>query len=100
MEFLGNKYDTNRPDAYVNFERSKEAFFDRNLDNQEWASHLKWLQDKIISRPKATDHFTTEQLENMGMVGVYKESLPTPKQSPVLFDAKSLIRALKAQRKI
>lgn len=31
----------------------------------------KWLSDKIIRDPKATDFYTVEQLKKMGMVGIY-----------------------------
>jgi len=38
---------------------------------EAWERHLQWLEDKDIRRPKATKTFTVEQLEKMGLVGVY-----------------------------
>lgn len=31
----------------------------------------KWLEGKVLGKPKATDTYTVEDLEGMGMVGVY-----------------------------
>jgi hypothetical protein len=30
-----------------------------------------WLADKVIMSPKATDHYTVDELRRMAMVGVY-----------------------------
>lgn len=38
---------------------------------QTWQRHLEYLKDKIIGRPKATNHYTVEELESFDMVGVY-----------------------------
>lgn len=35
---------------------------------------MKWLADKIIGEPKATDTYTVQELKDMGMVGVYSNS--------------------------
>lgn len=37
------------------------------------AAHVKWLKDKLIGRPKATETYTAEQLEAMGMIGIYAQ---------------------------
>ena len=45
------------------------------MSGQSHADALKhleaWLSDKIIGRPKASEKYTVEQLESMGMRGVY-----------------------------
>lgn len=66
MKWLTNIYNPNRPDAfqYIYSELGESI-------DQAWSNHLEWLKDKIILEPKATDTYTVEQLEEMGMVGVY-----------------------------
>lgn len=66
MRWITNTYDPSKPDAWISIiplpgQTHKEA--------EE--SHKKFLRNKIIARPKATDAFTVEQLEAMDMVGVY-----------------------------
>jgi len=40
---------------------------------EAWAQQERWLSDKTIGSPKATERYTVEQLEAMGFVGVYVE---------------------------
>lgn len=37
----------------------------------EWQYHLDWINENVIGPPKGTDHYTVEQLEEMGMIGIY-----------------------------
>jgi len=66
MKFLSNTYDPKRKDAKMHVVRSFHG-----TDEQAWKHHQEWLQGKVIGRPKATDAYSVEQLEEMGMVGVY-----------------------------
>lgn len=36
-----------------------------------WERHLEWVNSNVIGRPKATEKYTVEELENMGMIGIY-----------------------------
>lgn len=40
---------------------------------REWAEHLRWIREHVTGRPKASRYYTVEQLEKMGMIGVYAE---------------------------
>lgn len=63
---------------------SKSAFchsfeaMDAGLEamNQEWQAHLEWVRQNIVGKPQATEHYTSEQLEQMGMVGIYSNEKP------------------------
>ena len=71
MKFLSNTYNPNDEDKakmylVLNFRESRE---------DEWQRWLDWLKGKVIGRPQASDTYTVEQLEAMGLVGVYDSSL-------------------------
>ena len=66
FKFLTNIYDPNKEDAFWTVLRSWDE-----TQEQAWSHHLYWLKDKILGRPQESDFYTTEQLESMGMVGVY-----------------------------
>lgn len=53
-----------------------------------WNRQAEWLKDKIIGYPKATEHYTVQELLDMGYVGVY--SNPTLENK----DAKDFISAI------
>lgn len=38
---------------------------------EQWVKHLAWVNRNITDRPKATEAYTVEQLEAMGMIGIY-----------------------------
>ena len=38
---------------------------------EAWQAQERWLADKILGDPQATDYYSVEQLKQMGMVGVY-----------------------------
>ena len=38
---------------------------------EELKNHKKWLKDKVIGEPKATNFYTVKQLKDMGMIGIY-----------------------------
>lgn len=59
MRHLSNIYDHRKPDA-------------RNTTPEEaWRQHLEWINRNVIGRPQATETYTVEQLEAMGMIGIY-----------------------------
>lgn len=37
------------------------------------ARHRRWLEGKVIGKPRSSPYFTVEQLEEMGYIGVYVE---------------------------
>ena len=43
--------------------------------DREWQRHLDWINKNVIGRPKATKKYTVEELEEMGMVGIYKKGI-------------------------
>jgi hypothetical protein len=67
MKFLTNVFDPKHPDAkrYLSYRLNEDR-------EAQWQYHLKWLNDKVIGLPEASDAYTVEQLVNMGYVGVYK----------------------------
>ena len=52
--------------------RDPKNFSGDTLHRQEQEA-LEYLENKIIGRPKATERYSVEELEAMGLVGVYKE---------------------------
>ena len=67
MIWLTNTYDPTREDAKY----SLSVALNENRDEQ-WAKYLVWLDGFIIGRPAAGIH-SVEELEAMGMVGVYRK---------------------------
>ncbi len=53
------------------FHFSYEAYLDPHKADMEWQNHLNWIEKNIIGRPQASDIYSTEELEKMGMVGIY-----------------------------
>lgn len=68
---LSNIPDHRLDDARLNHCYHYEAFSDPEAMNSEWQSHLKWINDNVIGPPKATDWYTSTQLAEMGMIGIY-----------------------------
>lgn len=66
MKWLTNLYDPRLPDAHCMI-----SFRFDSTPMEAWREQSEWLKDKIISRPKATEYYTVEQLEKMNMVGIY-----------------------------
>lgn len=55
----------------VNAAMYVSSFF-RETPEQYLQHQKEYLSDKVISTPHATKHYSVKQLEDMGMVGVYK----------------------------
>lgn len=68
MEWLSNIYDPLKPDAQARL-------------GKQWKRHLDWHSEHIVGRPKATERYTTEQLEVMGMIGIYARDEETSQTS-------------------
>jgi hypothetical protein len=66
LRFLSNTYDPKQPDASYTCPRMSDQ-----TQQQAWESHARWLADKIIGDPQATEWYTVDQLKSMHMVGVY-----------------------------
>lgn len=64
MKWLTNTYNPYNPDAEVYFLPS---------ENYTFYDYLTWLKDKILGEPKATEKYTSQQLKDMGYVGVYSK---------------------------
>lgn len=64
--WITNTYDPSRPDAWATI-----FLMPGQTHREAEESQKEFLYNKIIARPKATDTHTVEQLEAMGMVGVY-----------------------------
>lgn len=66
MNWLTNIYNPTAPDAFLKLEVKENE--DRNI---AWEKYSKWLEDKVIGLPKATEYYTVEQLQKENLVGVY-----------------------------
>lgn len=69
LKFLTNAHKEITSDTVIRYfgESVEDA-----ISNQK-----KYRSGKIVGRPKSTAHFTTEQLEKMGLIGIYTKE-PTP----------------------
>jgi hypothetical protein len=73
MKFLTNTHDPKDVEgAKMSLALSFEDMSYPQGREIAWQRHLDYLSDKRIGRPQATTTYTVEQLEAMGMVGVYK----------------------------
>lgn len=43
--------------------------------HEDWLRHLEWIDSNVIDRPQSTPYYTTEQLEDNGMVGLYEPTV-------------------------
>lgn len=73
MRHLSNTFDHRLPksrDTFAGYSYSEwlEGF---NAIDRAWQRHLDWINKNVIGPPKATDFYTREQLEEMGMIGIY-----------------------------
>lgn len=71
VEWLTNIEDPNREGANWRAPRMIGQSYD-----EAWRSQCQWLADKIIGEPKEMLQHTTESLIAMGIVGVYRKSVP------------------------
>lgn len=69
--FLSNIHDPKDPNARMYFTLSVEASLGIRRADFEWQNHLDWIAKNSIGKPKATDAYSVEDLEKMGMVGIY-----------------------------
>jgi hypothetical protein len=68
MKFLSNTHNPKDKFAMTYISRYSDE-----TPQQAWENYLRWLDGKIIGRPQATEAYTVEQLESIGMVGVYAQ---------------------------
>lgn len=66
MRFLSNTFNPLDPmaDTYAIREIGQSQ-------QEAVASWREWLKGKVVGRPQATFKYTVEQLESMGVVGIY-----------------------------
>jgi len=74
MKFLSNTHNPFLPDtkkfhcfSFHAIQGGPEAC------EEEWRQHMDWIKSNLIGRPQASKHYTVEQLEDMGLVGIYAE---------------------------
>lgn len=68
MKHIANCYDYRRPDAFSLHKFKSTSRIDREL---EWNQHMVWAGKYTIGRPQAAEKYTVEQLEEMGLIGLY-----------------------------
>lgn len=66
LRHISNIYDPTRQDAKV-----WVAYSPCETQDEAWQRIQRFLADKVIGRPKATEKYTVEQLEAENFVGVY-----------------------------
>lgn len=74
--FLSNTYDPRRPEVKQYLRLSYHDWLDPQGHDRAWKRHMEWIDAGVIGRPEATDTYTVEQLEAMGMVGIYAKDPP------------------------
>lgn len=73
-KFLSNIYDHRLPDAKQTHVYSYYAMSaGTEVMDIEWQHHLDWINQNVIGQPQATKWYTVEQLEKMGMIGIYSK---------------------------
>lgn len=68
MKWLTNLYDPTRYDAPWRVQRLMNETY-----MEAWEREKRYLADKVIGRPNETVDYSVEELERMGMVGVYSK---------------------------
>lgn len=66
LRWLSNTHDPKDPNA-----KEYVATFIGQSREQAWEMHQRWLAGKLIGKPQATAFYSVEELEEMGIVGVY-----------------------------
>lgn len=66
-------WKTNFHNPYVNPERTRRESIDESSFDNALRNDKAFYGSMIKGPPKATDTYTVEQLEDMGMVGLYRE---------------------------
>lgn len=74
LRYLSNTYNPNRLDAK---DRIVVGFYE--TQDEAWNNYLNWLKNKVIGDPRATEHYTVEQLKELHYVGVYIEERESEK---------------------
>jgi len=70
MKYLSNIKDPRKPEAKTKFVYRFSTNTPAEKD-AEFERYLAWVADNHIGQPKATDKYSVEELEQMGMVGIY-----------------------------
>jgi hypothetical protein len=70
MKWLTNTVDHTIPhwEEYIVASRSIDQSPQEAIQH-----HKRFLEGKIIGHPKATKKYTTQQLHDMGFIGIYRE---------------------------
>lgn len=73
MTHITNTQNPYATDAKQNHFYSYPALRDLKVKEQEWKDHLDFVEHHVIGEPKATDKYTSTQLSQMGIIGLYKK---------------------------
>lgn len=72
--FLSNTYNPDSSDAKMRMVYSLHAVCSgETACAEEWKYHIEWINENICGRPHASNKHTVEQLEGMGLIGIYSK---------------------------
>lgn len=72
LRHLSNIFNHLDPKAEMFFCHSHQAMFsEKDARDAEWQRHLDWINKNVIGPPKETEKYTSRQLKEMGMIGIY-----------------------------
>jgi hypothetical protein len=71
MRFLSNIHDPQDPNAKIYLTLNYWEAREPGGREAAWQRHLEWVNAHVIGEPQASSFYTSEQLKEMGMVGVY-----------------------------
>ena len=46
----------------------------QSMMDYEWKNYLDWINRNVTGEPEGTDHYSVQQLKDMGMIGVYAKA--------------------------
>ena len=71
-KWLSNVFDPRRADAGSHHFRYLADIGDGpDAMRRAWQTHLEWVHANVIGPPQVTKAYTSAQLSEMGMVGIY-----------------------------
>ena len=75
MQHLSNIFDPRKPKTRQRFcGYSYEEWLEGYTGiDRAWQRHLDWVNENVIGPPSATEKYSQQELEDMGMVGIYKK---------------------------
>lgn len=77
-EFIGNTKHMNMLGKWISNTYDPDGAYIKDwtfLSNQSPKEYVNWVNQFVRGRPMATEHYTVEQLEEMGMIGLYEPQI-------------------------